>query len=590
MPKINLLSPFVADLIAAGEVVERAGSVIKELLENAIDADAGSITVTLKNGGMTFIRVTDDGCGMSPEDAGVAFLRHATSKISNERGLEAIGTLGFRGEALAAISAVSRIELTTRERGAVSGTLLTLEAGEIQKMHETGCPEGTTITVRDLFFNTPARLKFIRSDRAEGAYCQSLALRCALAHPEVSIRLIRDDREEFFTPGDGAPRSAMYSLLGRDISATMLDAKFDNEQGITVTGFVSSPRAGRGNRAAQYFFVNGRSIRSQALQAALENAYKNTLLTGRFPSCVLYITLAPSSVDVNVHPTKAEVKFSDERAVFDGVYFAARNALEGESVISKPQAPKAEPKPDFFINMDAGQFRQASAKWEKAPAQASFHSPIAQYRKAPPQLIEATPAKQAQKPSPAPDDAVRIVGEAMETYIVAEYGAELVFIDKHAAHERIIFDRLASEKHTIMRQSLLAPQTFTPGAHDTELLIGALPLLAEFGFELEPFGEDSIIIRSVPADIDAHDCVPMLEQFLEKLRNGQRLSPDASRDELLHSVACKAAIKAGRRSEPGELLALAQRVVSGEIKYCPHGRPVLWTVTKSDLDKNFKRI
>ena len=329
MPVINVLQPHVADMIAAGEVVERPASVIKELVENSFDAGAKNITVEIRGGGATYIRVTDDGCGMAPEDAGIAFLRHATSKLHDEKGLEAISTMGFRGEALAAISSVSKIELNTRRRGDASGTRVVLEAGDIQEMFAAGCPDGTTMTVRDLFYNTPARLKFLKSDRSEASACQLAALRCALGHPEVSIRFIKDRNEEFFTPGDGKQESCVYSLMGRDMTTQMLRCTGENN-GIRVTGFVSSPAYGKGNRSAQFFFCNGRFIKSQLLQAAVEQAYKNTLLTGRYPACALYIELGYGSVDVNVHPAKTEVKFSEERKVFDAVHYAVLSALAGE--------------------------------------------------------------------------------------------------------------------------------------------------------------------------------------------------------------------------------------------------------------------
>ena len=349
LPKINILSPFVADLIAAGEVVERPASVVKELLENAVDAGARNVTLELRGGGREYIRVTDDGCGMSPEDAGIAFLRHATSKLSDARGLEAIGTLGFRGEALAAISSVSHIELSSCERGAGLGVRMKLDAGEISDMYETGCPEGTTMVVRGLFYNTPARLKFMKTDRAEGAACVQAALRCALGRPDVSFRCIRDGREEFFTPGDGRRDSAVYALLGRELAAAMLEVELEDGP-FRVRGFVSEPALARGNRSAQYFFCNGRPIRSQLLQAALEQAYRGTMLTGRFPACVLYIELAPAAVDVNVHPAKTEVRFSDERRAYDAVYYAVRGALEAP----QPPAAQAREEPEcciLFIGM-----------------------------------------------------------------------------------------------------------------------------------------------------------------------------------------------------------------------------------------------
>ena len=353
MPEIQILSPHLADLIAAGEVVERPASVVKELVENAFDAGARAVTVELRGGGATYLRVTDDGCGMAPEDAGIAFLRHATSKLHDEQGLEAIGTMGFRGEALAAISAVSHITLTTRQRGAAAGTHMTLDAGDIQDMYETGCPEGTTMIVRDLFFNTPARRKFLKSDRAEGAACAAAALRCALGRPDVSVRCIRDGEEVFFSPGDNKLDSCVYSLLGRDLAMSLLPCAGEAD-GVRVHGFISSPAAGRGSRAQQYFFCNGRWIRSAALQAALEQAYRNTLLVGRFPACVLYIELSCAAVDVNVHPAKTEVKFTHERAVFDAVYYGARAALEAEkepvATLSKTAAkPEPAPKADPFV-------------------------------------------------------------------------------------------------------------------------------------------------------------------------------------------------------------------------------------------------
>ncbi|MBQ7144845.1 MAG: DNA mismatch repair endonuclease MutL [Oscillospiraceae bacterium] len=364
---INILSPHVADLIAAGEVVERPASVVKELVENAIDAGARNVTVALENGGMRSIRVTDDGCGMSPEDAGVAFLRHATSKLRDERGLEAISTLGFRGEALAAISAVSRIELVTRERGAAEGTRVVLTAGEIDEMGPVGAPEGTTMLVRDLFYNTPARRKFLKSDRAEGSACAVAALKCALGHPEVSVRLLRDGAEVFFSPGDGQKKSAVYALLGRDLALGMLSCVGASE-GLRVEGYVSAPHACRGNRAMQFFFLNGRCFRSVALQTALEQAYKNSLLTGRYPACALWLTLSPGKVDVNVHPTKSEVKFSEERLVFETLYAAVRAALDETTprhtaeIRLSPGTQKAVPRGDFYQSMTAAEFREGLGK------------------------------------------------------------------------------------------------------------------------------------------------------------------------------------------------------------------------------------
>ena len=626
MPVINILSPHVADMIAAGEVVERPASVVKELVENAFDAGARNVTVEIRGGGAPYIRVTDDGCGMAPEDAGVAFLRHATSKLKDEKGLEAIGTMGFRGEALAAISAVSHVELRTRRRGDTEGTLVTLDAGDIQDMGPIGCPEGTTMVVRDLFFNTPARLKFLKSDRSEAAACVQTALRCALGRPEVSVRMLRDGKEEFFSPGDGREDSCVYTLLGRDLASTLLRCDSDSE-GMGLTGFVSSPSAGRGNRGAQYFFVNGRSIKSSLLQAAVEQAYKNTLLTGRYPACVLYLDLSCASVDVNVHPAKMEVKFSYERKVFDLVYNAVLLSLQREDrtadVVLSPSTRKmAEPRADFYQSMSAETFRAKgyslgkASPAPKAPA-AVFHSPAPAYDSARPHQLRMDlprqPATVFESKAPvstgishdsapiAVDKTVqsvenasvpehKILGEAMNTYILVEVGDSLLFIDKHAAHERMNFDRLKAMDRGILSQSLLSPVPVKLDTGDAERLEENGELLAELGFEIEPFGETDFLIRSVPADIAPGDAAAALEEICEKLRRGKAPDARSARDEILHTVACKAAIKAGWDTSPQERQRIVDAVLSGKVKYCPHGRPVSITMSRRDLDKLFKRI
>lgn len=660
MPVINILSPHVADMIAAGEVVERPASVIKELVENAFDAGARNITVSIEDGGATCIRVTDDGCGMAPEDAGVAFLRHATSKLQDERGLEAISTMGFRGEALAAISAVSEIELTTRRRGDREGTRVTLTAGDIQEMGPWGCPEGTTMTVRRLFYNTPARLKFLKSDRSEASACLQAALRCALGHPEVSLRFLRDGKEEFFSPGDGRMDSCAYSLLGRELAKDLLscESQMDN---MSLRGFVSSPAAGRGNRSAQYFYCNGRYIRSALLQSAVEQAYKNTLLTGRYPACVLYLTLGYGSVDVNVHPAKTEVKFSAERQVFDLVYHAVLSALAGErpgvqaklptagkaEKVPAAEKPAAAPRTDFYRSMSAREFREGGYRVSAAPQAARATSvPAAITAPAPrpsiqtpredpadfglraPQAgfqtsLDLRPAAEREPfpPVSTPNDAQslgnpgfspleapkavensvqnvesfpvpdhNILGEALKTYILVEQDETLIFIDKHAAHERMIFDRLKQQQRQIMSQGLLCPVTLRLSGEDGELLEKNGPLLAELGFELEPFGENEYILRAVPADMLPEDARAAVEEICEKLSHGKAPDPAAARDEILHTVACKAAIKAGWDTDRQELERLVDAVLSGQVKYCPHGRPVSIRLTRKELDKQFKRI
>ncbi len=630
MSLINILAPHVADMIAAGEVVERPASVIKELMENSIDAGARSIRVEIRGGGMRLIRVVDDGCGMSPEDAGLAFLRHATSKLRDERGLESIETLGFRGEALAAISAVSKIELRTRQKGAFEGTRVYLTAGDIQEMGPVGCPEGSSMSISELFYNTPARLKFMKSDKAEGSACVNTALRCALAHPEVSVRMIKDGEEQFFTPGDGKIKSAVYSLLGRDIAAAMLECEGESE-GVKVRGFVSSPAACRGSRAMQFFFINGRNIKSLTIQAALEQAYKNSLLTGRFPACVLHLELNFGKVDVNVHPAKTEVKFSEEKKVFDAVYFAVSSALAGESrtaeiKLSAQTQKLVQPKADFYKSMSAAEYREKSSR----PAESGYvrRSPEMQvlsfsqekpayapdkfaekpeipvikaepiYKKAPaakPERIsapEAAPAPRAapeikpeQSALPVPE--FRIVGEAMSTYIIVEKGDELLLIDKHAAHERMIFDRLKAQGAEVMSQSLLLPVTVRADGETMELVEKNMELLEKAGFEIDVFGERELILRCVPADTEGSESA-LFEEICEKLRRGGALEEQL--DEVLHSIACKAAIKAGMSTGEAERRVIAEKVLAGEVKYCPHGRPVSVALTKKELEKQFKRI
>lgn len=683
MPQINLLSPHVADLIAAGEVVERPASVIKELMENAFDAGAKNVTVEIQNGGATMIRITDDGCGMAPEDAGIAFLRHATSKLKDEHGLEAIETMGFRGEALAAISAVSRIELFTRRPEDDEGTYMTLTAGEIDEMEPVGCPAGTSICIRDLFYNTPARLKFLKSDRSEASACVQAGLRCALGRPEISVRFLRDGKEEFFTPGDGDMSSVSYALLGREITSTLLPVQSADE-GIRLKGFISSPAAGRGNRGAQYFYVNGRFIRSSLLQAALEQAYRNTLLTGRYPACVVYLEIRPGAVDVNVHPAKIEVKFSEERRVFNLLYQAALDTLRGEDRVTaetgteeKPAAETSAPRLMNRLTENTTEQRpgeERSSKREEIMPAAEVSTSVEEagrtgvvydtmrvsgYTSTSGWKTAAEPVRQAatdeegkpdagvpqetdneerQNPVPktmeeagniqqtlfAPDgyrqsetggetagkesdstQAVensvqdvdifpvpdhKIVGEVLKTYIIVEVEDRIILIDKHAAHERMNFDRLKARQQPIPAQQLLMPQALHVTAEELEMLEEYGELFEEFGFEIEPFGQHEVILRAVPADILPDDAVPTLEEILEHLREGGTPDPRSARDELLHTVACKAAIKAGWNTGTAELERIAREVLSGRVKYCPHGRPVSATVTHRELDKLFLRI
>ena len=606
MSVINILSPHVADLIAAGEVVERPSSVVKELLENAVDAGAKNIICEIQNGGSTYIRVTDDGCGMTADDAGIAFTRHATSKLKDEHGLESISTMGFRGEALAAISSVSRIELVTRQPQSSEGTRIILDGGDICDMSSFGCPDGTTIIVKDLFFNTPARQKFLKSDRSEASACTLTALRCALSHPDISIRMIKDNSEEFFSPGDGRIDSCIYSLLGRDEAASMLSCKSSLDS-MRLAGYISSPSDCRGNRTHQFFFVNGRFIKSQLLQTALEQAYKNSLLTGRYPSCVLYLSLPFNAVDVNVHPAKTEIRFANEKAVFDFIYQSVKLALEGEdrltsipSVLPQPQQT-ASPK-TTLQNTVWQQDYLASGSIEYEPqtkiSSEIFYPTVQNSQetqkpisfKAFSQNVEKDVENSVQNVEKTEPIYHNILGEAFKTYIIVEQNGEILLIDKHAAHERIIFDRLKLNAEEIPSQLLISPETISVSDEDSEIIEKNGSLLTSLGFEIEPFGQNTFIVRGVPADMNAGDIPASLEEICEKLKQEKTLSASSVRDEILHTVACKAAIKAGWNTSNEELHALVDAVTLGQIKYCPHGRPVSVIITKEELGKLFKRI
>ena len=650
MPHIQQLSPHVADLIAAGEVVERPASVVKELLENAIDAGAQSVTVEMKNGGMTYLRVSDDGCGIAPSELSTAFLRHATSKLRTAEDLAAIGTLGFRGEALAAISSVSRLDIFSRERGALSGAKLHLEGGVPGTVEDAGCPEGTSIIVRDLFYNTPARLKFMKRDSAEATAIAGLVGHLALSHPEVSFKLIKDGTQTLLTPGDGALRSAIYASLGREFTLSLLEVKgADGDMG--VTGFVTSPIASRVPR---------------------------------------------DMVDVNVHPAKTIVKFVGEKRVFDLVYHAVMAALDKREEAERPQPKPASqvqnPRGDFFANMTSQQYRESRKTAEKPaytpagarpvsvpqsapvkpapapqwqtrvpaidtqsggkaalsdyvrhetpasapvrsaqqsqPVEKSVHSvenhddevvtlpmpeedarpvvtgliigPAAETAAEPepeaPAVPVFAPAKQEEpeieqttfvSPSAAP---WRIAGEVLDTYIVCEDEDKNVWlIDKHAAHERVNFDRMKANQEPLMCQALLAPLVAEFAAEEYSALAANLELLREFGFECEEFGGGSLILRAIPADIDSGDAIPALEELADKLVTAHTVDPAAARDALLHTMACKAAIKGGWKSDLSELRVLVDKVQSGEVQFCPHGRPVKAKLTKYELEKMFKR-
>ena len=660
MPMIKQLEPHVADLIAAGEVVERPASVVKELMENAIDAGAGAVTVEIARGGMALIRVTDDGCGIPADQAATAFLRHATSKISGERDLEAIGTLGFRGEALAAISAVSRIELLTRTQDEALGTSLTLEAGVVVSQEEAGCPFGTTMTVRDLFYNTPARLKFMKKDAAEGAAVFAVVQRVALSHPELSVKFIRDGKQELLTPGDGQLKSAVYAVLGRDIALGFLPVKSSGE-GMSAEGFASLPTCCRGSRGYQHFFVNGRYVKSRVMTAAVEEAYKNQRMVGKFPGCVIHLTVKPNEVDVNVHPTKIEVKFQREQAVFSTVYYAVLSALDRDH--TRPQAvmpgvkaqdtvtPNQTALPLSDRSRELGTRFMPSSRFKPMPGFAPGKqpeppkmdpekrpAPAPETKKSPFRWVEPLPDRkedalvkaervhtepersaevaaqtgkeasapsenpaptraQTPEPKPAPEPVPEsrseepwtVRGELFRTYVMVEQGDKVLLIDKHAAHERANFDRLKADGYQPMVQELLTPLTFSLAPEERSVLLEQTELLARFGFEIEEFGSNALAVRAAPDYLETGDIEPALSELARRLRLTGTADPASARDELLHTLACKAAVKGGWRSGAEELEEAARLVMSGAVKYCPHGRPVAIELTKKQLEKQFKR-
>ena len=642
MPKIQQLSPQVADMIAAGEVVERPASAAKELVENAIDAGAKNITVELHNGGMTFLRVTDDGCGIPADEAETAFLRHATSKLRQASDLEAIHTLGFRGEALAAICAVSRIDLLTKTPDAPFGVSLHLEAGKVTQKEEAGCPDGTTMIVRDLFFNTPARMKFMKRDSVEASALLAAVQRLALAHPEVSFRVIRDGAEQLYTSGDGQLLSAVYAVLGRQAAKEMVGVNSHYDK-TALTGFVSRPTATRGTRANQLFFVNGRHIRSKTLTAALEEAYKNRLMVGRFPSCVLHLSVPEHLVDVNVHPAKTEVKFLNEREIFDCVRYGVQGALDQDTGRAELQLPekqparRAEPKQEFFRTMTAEDYKAFSQVLSEAPrvrpgagaaellkspvrfaqespvpaARQEQPKPVAQppraaavpaVRESPAPQAPTAPSKPVQAPPSVPPEAQeqpalplaqeswRIVGEAFDTYILVEQGEELLLIDKHAAHERILFEKLRARTEPVLPQLLLQPIVCTPEREEAAVLLENAALLSEFGYEFTDFGAGSLAIRQIPAELDPAEAASSLTALAGDLLEGRRPDPEGLRDAMLHTIACKAAIKGARHTDEKEKQALVREVLSrSDIRYCPHGRPVCIRLTRGQLERQFKR-
>lgn len=626
MPRINVLSKELSELIAAGEVVERPSSVVKEMIENSLDAKAEHITVEIERGGITYIRITDDGCGIMRDDVKTAFLRHATSKIKSEKDLDGIKTLGFRGEALAATASVSKIEMFTRSAEEEYGSHYIIEGGNEVLFEESGCPVGTTIVVRDIFYNTPARMKFLKKDATEGAAVAAIVERAAISNPGVSFKFIRDGKQIFVSPSGGDLKSVIYSVLGREYSKDLIDVSGESG-GIKVTGFCSAPFACRASRAGQYTYLNHRLVISKTVMAAAEQAYKNSVMVGKFPAFVLFVDMPYDAVDVNVHPAKTEVRFADEKAVFSAVYAAVKSALMQSD--ARPQVTLESSKDTFFANMDTNRFRQLSAdigekkedkvaeknesqrlnednipfflrkefvhriekkeeRFDKKPDFVKAERPVDFGKNSENRNItENSDVKKAVEENPITDDVI-LIGEAFKTYIIVQKKESVFILDKHACHERIIFNRLKGETE-IESQALLSPVTVHLSAEQYSAVLENIDTLFASGMEIEDFGNETVIVRSVPAALTNEDIKDIIIDAAARLSSGgSELSPI---DDILHTVACKAATKAGYVSSNEELLSLAKQVLgNNDVLYCPHGRPVAIELKRSELERRFGRI
>ena len=640
MPQIKVLDKHVAELIAAGEVVERPASVIKELVENSIDAGATQVTVEIQNGGVSYMRVTDNGCGISRNDVPTAFLRHATSKVSTSTDLDSISTLGFRGEALASVAAVARVEMMTCKEGE-TGVIYKICGGEEISLDDAGCPVGTTIIVRDLFYNTPARMKFLKKDVGEANAVAGVLDKIALSHPEISIRFIRDGKNTLNTPGDGDLKATIYAVFGRDFASGLIktDYTLDN---MSVSGYIGTPVAARANRNMQFFYINGRYVKSKNMIAAVEQAYKNSIMVGKFPSCVLNLNIPFNLVDINVSPSKTEARFVDERAVFNIIYYGVKTALnmgdtrpelkldnipiktdnglhntaiKSQPHISKPivtAPPKPAPASDFiptsnyfealsrnkapseesvFRSAPVVQYNDKPMRYnldvvyeepeEKTPTQTTFIEPVTE-------TFDENTAVITDEPTEAKPE-IKIIGELFTTYIIAECGEKVVFIDKHAAHERILFEKIRTEEHD--SQMLLEPVTVTLAKEEYTLVTENLDLIARVGFEIDDFGASSVIVRAVPTVLAGEDVKSLILEIAGGFCNNKTTVEIEKLDWLYHNIACRAAIKAGSHSNMTEMAALAERIINhDDIRYCPHGRPVAFTLTKKELEKQFGRL
>ena len=712
MAVIHVLDKHTAELIAAGEVVERPASVVKELLENSIDAGATQVTVSIESGGVKLIEISDNGTGIEAEYISTAFIRHATSKIETPDDLTNIHTLGFRGEALASIASVARVELTTRPEVDEFATVYRIEGGEEVSREPGARAVGTTIRVKDLFYNTPARMKFLKKDSSEGTFVSDTVTHVALSHPEVSVKFIREGKLQYVTPGDGQLRGAAYAVLGREFSRDLIELK--NQEGVyRITGLVTPPKSCRASRSMQHFYINGRYVRNRTMMAGMEMAFKGTMMQGKFPGGILLLEMPADLVDVNVHPAKIEARFARENDVFDVVYHAVKLALaqpgtgerlftfEADKKDEKAEKPKIDAdiikndvKNNNFTGLSAiirGQAdpgvlpqqhwepaKPAAAPQQPAPSAAmqiptapsvprwkssaqnedmldpfvTLHSPKLETTKAPepfraaasetqldvePEFGETklhsprdhmaawNPAQEAPKEEPesapcaetepdAPEaeeqetvlaepeqmnfdptadqpEPLRYVGEVFRTYILAERGDELCLIDKHAAHERQLYEKLAANYGNVPSQMLLEPAAIDLAAEEKQALLDNIPLLENAGLEIADFGGNTVVLRAVPADVEPQNTESLLVEIANKLLKGGHDALNEHTEWVLHSISCRAAIKAGDKSSPQELLALAEKILSGEVPpFCPHGRPCVLKLTRKELEKQFGRI
>lgn len=636
MARINVLPKEIYQLIAAGEVVERPSSVVKEMIENSLDAGAKNITLEIKNGGSTYIRITDDGCGIERDDVRKVFISHATSKISKKDDLNSIATLGFRGEAMASISAVSKVELLTKAENEEIGTRYEIAGGEELEFDDAGCPNGTTIVVRDIFFNTPARMKFLKKDVTEGNQVAGIVDRMAISHPEISFRFIRDGKQVLITSGNGDLKSTVYSVLGKEMSDSLMSVDYSFND-MRITGFVSKPTASRKSRAGQYFYINNRIVKSKTAMAALEQAYKNTIMVGRFPACVLNIELNPAQVDVNVHPAKTEVRFANEKPIFDLVYYAVKTAIENDRTVKEvefkenpiyrqesknvyqnndnksfqakfdffkkkdeppsQQVIKTKPRENFW-QVEAPKPEYKIARDEKPKARVDINI---EYEE--PEEISTAKSKDAPKERDIEKVVItdekdnenvipnfKLIGEAFKTYLIVEIENELYFIDKHAAHERMNFERFKAQA-TVETQMLLAPVVVNLTKDEFIAISENVELIKKCGFELEEFGESQIIVRAIPSLVDGDSVKDLMLEIAQKLLEHKTdILPDKI-DWIYHSASCRGAVKAGDYTSRQEQEMFVKKLLSmPNIRFCPHGRPVFIKMSKYDIEKQFGRV